>query len=121
MFDFTNIINFQLQFVLIIGCLFTYGYIIHKIRKANVRIDDIIVWIIGIFIFLICCIFPKIPLFISHILGFETPANSIFFLVIFFLFIMTFLLTLRVSQLQEKVKELTQKIALEDENSKKEK
>lgn len=34
---------------------------------------------------------------------------------------MTFLLTLRVSQLQEKIKELTQKIALEDENSKKEK
>ena len=121
MFYFSNIINFQLHIILIIGCLFTYYYIIHKVRKANVRIDDIIIWIIGIFIFLICCIFPKIPLFISDILGFETPANSIFFLVIFFLFIMTFLLTLRVSQLQEKIKELTQKIALADENSKKEK
>ena len=120
MFYLTNIVNFQLQFVLIIGCLFTYWYIIRKVRKANVRIDDIIIWIIGIFIFLICCIFPRIPLFISHILGFETPANSIFFLVIFFLFIMTFLLTLRVSQLQEKVKELTQKIALADESIKNE-
>lgn len=114
------IIDFQLQIILIIGCLFTYWYIIRKIRKANVRIDDIIVWIIGILIFLIFSFFPSIPAQISKAMGFESPANSIFFLVIFYLFIMVFLLTVRVSQLQEKVKELTHKIALEkgenDEN-----
>lgn len=80
------------------------------------RIDDIIVWIIGICIFLICSIFPQIPYAISNLLGFESPANSIFFIVIFFMFIMIFLLTIRVSQLQEKIKELTHQMALVDKD-----
>ena len=109
MFLFNGIIKFQLQLILIIGCIFTYWYIIRKVRKSNVRIDDIIVWIIGICIFFICSIFPQIPYAISNLLGFESPANSIFFM-----FIMIFLLTIRVSQLQEKIKELTHQIALVD-------
>ena len=102
--------------MLIIGCIFTYWYIIRKVRKSNVRIDDIIVWIIGICIFFICSIFPQITYVISNLLGFESPANSIFFIVIFFMFIMIFLLTIRVSQLQEKIKELTHQMALVDKD-----
>lgn len=117
MFIFNGLIKYQLQVILIIGCFFTYWYIIRKVRKSNVRIDDIIVWIIGICIFLLCSIFPQIPYTISHLLGFESTANSIFFIVIFFMFIMIFLLTLRVSQLQEKIKELTHQIALVDKDS----
>lgn len=116
MFLFNGIIKFQLQLILIIGCIFTYWYIIRKVRKSNVRIDDIIVWIIGICIFFICSIFPQIPYAISNLLGFESPANSIFFIVIFFMFIMIFLLTIRVSQLQEKIKELTHQMALVDKD-----
>lgn len=117
MFLFNGIIKIQLQLILIIGCIFTYWYIIRKVKKSNVRIDDIIIWIIGIVTFLVCSIFPQIPTFISDLLGFESPANSIFCLVIFFLFIMVFLLTIRVSQLQEKIKELTHTLALVDKQS----
>lgn len=111
MFD-GSIISVQLQVLLIIGCLFTYWYIIRKIKKSNVRIDDIIIWIIGLFILLIFSIFPNIPALLTKLIGVEAAVNTIFFMVIFFLFMMVFLLTVKVSQLQEKMKDLTHQLAL---------
>ena len=119
MFDGT-IISVQLQLLLVIGCLFTYWYIIRKVKKANVRIDDIIIWIIGIFILLIFSLFPGLPAQLSKWIGFEASVNSIFFMVIFFLFIMVFLLTVKVSQLQEKIKDLTHQLALQSLTDEKE-
>ena len=112
MFDGT-IISVQLQLILIVGCLFTYWYIIRKVKKSNVRIDDIIVWIIGIFILFIFSLFPQLPAKLSHWIGFEASVNSIFFMVIFFLFFMVFLLTVKVSQLLDKIKDLTHQVALQ--------
>lgn len=111
MFD-GSIISVQLQVLLIIGCLFTYWYIIRKIKKANVRIDDVVIWIIGLFILLIFSIFPKIPTLVTKLIGVEAAVNTIFFMVIFFLFMMVFLLTVKISQLQEKLKDLTHQLAL---------
>jgi hypothetical protein len=49
--------------------------------------------------------------------GIQSPANMVFLFVIFILLIKTFNLTLEISQLQYKIQELVQKIAL-DENKK---
>lgn len=116
MFD-GSIISVQLQVILIIGCLFTYWYIIRKIKKSNVRIDDIIIWIIGLFILLIFSLFPNIPALLTQLIGVEAAVNTIFFIVIFFLFMMVFLLTVKVSQLQEKIKDLTHQLALASKQS----
>lgn len=116
MFD-GSIISVQLQVILIIGCLFTYWYIIRKIKKSNVRIDDIIIWIIGLFILLIFSLFPNIPALLTQLIGVEAAVNTIFFIVIFFLFMMVFLLTVKVSQLQEKMKDLTHQLALASKQS----
>ena len=116
MFD-GSIISVQLQVILIIGCLFTYWYIIRKIKKSNVRIDDIIIWIIGLFILLIFSLFPNIPALLTKLIGVEAAVNTIFFIVIFFLFMMVFLLTVKVSQLQEKMKDLTHQLALASKQS----
>lgn len=107
-------LNIKLQIILMMGCFFTYWYILRKVKKSNVRIEDIIIWIIGVIILFIFCIVPAIPFSVANLLGFDSTVNIIFFLVIFFLFIMTFLLTIRLSQTQEKVKELTHKIAIEN-------
>lgn len=116
MFD-GSIISVQLQVILIIGCLFTYWYIIRKIKKSNVRIDDIIIWIIGLFILLIFSLFPNIPALLTKLIGVEAAVNTIFFIVIFFLFMMVFLLTVKVSQLHEKMKDLTHQLALASKQS----
>lgn len=106
------VLDFSFQVILVIGCILTYMYIIRTIRKSNVRIDDIIIWVIGILILFVFSVFPIIPAKLATLFNFISPANFIFFSVIFFLFVMVFLLTIKVSQQQEKVKDLTHKLAM---------
>lgn len=65
---------------------------------------------------IIIAIFPKIMFWMSELLGIQSPANMVFLLVIFILFIKTFNLTLEISRLQYKMQELVQKIALDENN-----
>lgn len=106
------VLELNLQIMLVIGCILTYMYIIRTIRKANVRIDDIIIWVIGILTLFVFSVFPIIPAKLANLFNFISPSNFIFFALIFFLFVMVFSLTIKVSQQQEKIKELTHKIAI---------
>lgn len=115
------VLQLNFQIILIVGCLLTYIYIIRKIRKSNVRIDDIIIWVIGIFVLFIFSIFPIIPAKLALLFNFISPVNFIFFSGIFFLFVMVFSLTIKVSQQQEKIKELTHKFAIFEKDLKEDK
>lgn len=107
-----RIISLELQIALIIGALATYSYVIYKIRKANVRIDDMIIWILGSVLLLILSIFPIIPAKIASILGFISAANFIFCAIIFFLLLMVFSLSVKLSQQHEKLKDITHNLAM---------
>ena len=107
-----GIISFQLQLCLIFASIAVYLFVIYKIRKSNVRIDDMIIWIIGSVILLILSIFPVISDYLSEMIGFRTAANLIFTSILGFLFLMVFTLSIKLSQQHEKMKELTHKIAM---------
>lgn len=107
-----QVLPVQLQLLLILGCVLTYWFIIYKIKKANVCIDDMILWILGSIGLLFLGIFPLIPAKLAYYLGFMSASNFIFCCLIFFLILMLFSLSIKVSQQQEKLKELTHKIAM---------
>lgn len=107
-----GIISFHLQIYLIVASITVYLFVIYKIRKSNVRIDDMIIWIIGSITLLILSVFPLISDSLSHIIGFKSAANLIFTGILGFLFIMVFILSIKISQQHEKLKELTHKIAI---------
>lgn len=107
-----GIISFQLQLCLILASVAVYLFVIYKIRKSNVRIDDMIIWIIGSVILLILSIFPVISDYLSEMIGFRTAANFIFTSILGFLLLMIFTLSVKLSQQHEKIKELTHKIAI---------
>ena len=67
--------------------------------------------------FKLVAVFPDPMFWLADLLGIQSPANMVFLFVIFILLIKTFNLTLEISQLQYKIQELVQKIAL-DENKK---
>ncbi len=102
----------QLQIVFIIASLLTLIYIILEIRKHKLNIDDSIVWIVWSIILLILSIFPNLSHDISKALGFQSTSNFILTLFIFFLYIMMFFQTIRLSLEKEKNKVLTQKMSL---------
>ncbi len=90
---------------------------IRKIRKSKMQIEYTIFWIIVAGLLIIIAIFPQIAMFFSELLGFQTPANFVFAFTIFILFIKVFMMTVEISTLEAKIKELTQKMALNIKNS----
>ncbi len=113
--------DIQLQMVFITASVLTFLFILLKIRKHKLNIDDSIVWILWSILLLIFSIFPELVDKISDFLGFMSASNFILCLFVFFLYIIVFSQNIRISNLTEKNKELIQKLSLKDYNEKKEK
>lgn len=111
----------HLQIVFIVASILTIIYIIRKIRKHGLNIDDSIVWVIWAIVLLIFSLFPGISDFTSEKLGFMSTSNFIFSLFIFFLYIMLFSQTIQISRLKEKQKDLIQKLSIKEYEERKEK
>lgn len=110
-----------LNVVFVIASIFTFIFIILKIRKNGLNIDDSIIWILWAIVLLIISIFPILPIVISEKLGFMSTSNFIFSIFIFFLYILLFIQSIQISKLKDKNKELIQKISLREYNERKKK
>lgn len=87
--------DLQLNLFFILISVLTIIYIIKKIRKHKLNIDDSIVWIIWSIILLILSIFPKISIFFAKQMGFQSTSNFILCLFVFVSYIMLFFRILR--------------------------
>lgn len=103
-----------LRVLLIIASIFAFVLIIKKINQSKLKISESISWFIGSMILILMSIFSDAVGFISNKLGFMAPVNFVFFIVMIFLLIQIFLYNIRISQLNEKIKELNHYIALKD-------
>ena len=85
-----------------------------KVKKSKVQIEHTIFWIIfGVFLILISLI-PQIVYLFAHPLGIQSPANLVLVFIIFILLIKQFLMTIEMSQLEIKIRELVEEIALKE-------
>ena len=109
----------KLQLFFITASIATFLIVIFRIRKHGLNIDDAIVWILWSVLLLVVSIFPQIPTWIAEELGFMSTSNFIFCLFIFFLYIMLFGQTAKISKLNEKNKELIQKLSIKEYEEKK--
>lgn len=75
------------------------------------QIDDSIFWIIISILLVLVSIFPGIAAFFSSLIGIESPANAVFLAIIFLLLTKLFGLSVQVSQLQQKIRVLSQEMA----------
>ena len=103
-----------LRVVLIIVSLLVFFVMMKKIRQAKVKIEDSMFWVLFALLLVVFSIFPGAADWLSDLVGTMSTANFIFMLMIFLLLIKNFAMSLRISQLETKVKELVQRIALDD-------
>lgn len=103
-----------LRIVLIIACFITCYYALHKIRKSQMQIEDSIFWILFSIILVLVSIFPGIAYFISDLLGIGAPVNFVFLAMIFILLFKVFTMSIRMSQLEYRIKNLVQQIAIKN-------
>ena len=103
-----------LRIALIVVCVTACGYVLRKIRRAQMEIDDAIYWIVVSIVLVIISIFPQIPDFFSDLLGIQSPSNFVFLSVIFVGIFKLFSLSLEVFALKQKLKSTIQNVAIRE-------
>lgn len=102
-----------LRILIILGAVFLMVFMIKKIRQAKVKIEYTVFWIIFSGILVLMGIFPQLFYWVSELLGFQAPINMIYLVIIFVLIVKLFLISVQISQLENKVDSLTQQVAID--------
>lgn len=108
-----------LRALLILGAALAVWIVIGRIKKSKVLMDDAIFWVVAAVILLILAIFPQIVIFCSNLLGFMSPSNFVFLVIVALLLMKVHSNSCEISLLKHKVEELAQEIALRDSSSNK--
>ena len=103
--------SIYLRIILVVISMLSMMNVMKRVRRFKLQIENSIFWIIFSLLLILVAVFPDPMFWLAELLGIQSPANMVFLFVIFILLIKTFNLTL------DKIQELVQKIAL-DENKK---
>ena len=98
--------------ILVIVSLLTMSFMMRKIRQAKVQIEAAMFWVIVALILVVFSLFPGVADACARLLGIYSTPNFLFLFMIFLLMVKVFSMTLQVSQMESKQKELVQKNAL---------
>ena len=102
------------RILLIVVSLFTTYYILKRIRQSKLQIEYAIFWILFSGVLIVFSLFPWLVSLFTRMIGMHLPVNFIFLLFIFVLMVKLFFTTIELSSLENKVKDLTQELALEE-------
>ncbi len=109
-----------LRALLIIVSFLLLVFVLKKIRRTQLYIDDAIYWIVFSALLFIISVFPEIAIWAARVLGIQSPANFVFLFMIFMVFIKLFDLALELSVQKHRLNRLVQNLALMTEQEKEE-
>lgn len=110
--------------ILLFSFLFIF-VIFYILRKGRMPIKYALVWLFGLLVLLIISFIPGLMSTITKLLGFQTPSNMIFAMLIGILLFINIALTIIISGQNEKIRLLIQEVSMTkndkktDNNSKK--
>ena len=103
-----------LRIVLVAASGLSLLYVINKIRHSQMQIEYSLFWIILSVIMLVMAVFPQMVYWVATKLRMISPANFVFLFIIATLLLKTFMMTIEISRLEQKVKDLAQQVALDE-------
>lgn len=106
--------SLTLRIILIVCSISAFILCVNKIRQSKLKIDNSITWLLGSILLIFMSLFSEIPMWLSRKLGFASPVNFVFLLIIAFLLIQSFIDSLHLTELNEKIKNLNHYIALKE-------
>lgn len=107
--------SLTLRILLIVASVLMMLYALYKIRRAQLDIDDTVFWLLFPALLLVISIVPELPIWLSGLLGFASPANFVFLFVIAFLLFKLFLVSVELSVQKRRLSHLVQSLALIEE------
>lgn len=102
----------QLRIIIIVSMLLALIYIVGNIRRQKINFRYGIGWMVVAILIMLLAICPQILDLISYLLGIAVPVNMLFFMGFILVVIVIFSLSKSVSDLSEKVKQLSQELAI---------
>ena len=97
------------SFILIV---MTFLLLLVTIRKSKMRIKDSVFWLLWVLTLSALNLFPNLSLFFQRLLDIEDPDIFMFIVVLVFSYFVIFRNTAIISQHEDKIKELTQRMAI---------
>ena len=113
--------SITLRIILIIGSIISFVFCINRIKKAKLKVENSVTWMVGSIILILMSIFSDVVGWLSGLLGFVSPVNFVFLIMITFLLMQTFIDNIHITALNEKIKDLDHYIALKEHEEKNEK
>lgn len=110
-----------LRVILLILSVVAFLLCIKKIKQSKLKVMNSVIWMIGSILLILMSIFSNAVEYISNKLGFIAPVNFVFLVIIAFLLVQNFIDNIRISTLNEKIKDLDHYVALENYERKNEK
>ena len=95
--------------ILVIVSILTMAFMMRKIRQAKVQIEAALILVVF-------SLFPAVADACAHLLGIYSTPNFLFLFMIFLLIVKVFGMTLQMSQMESRQKELVQRIALDQKD-----
>lgn len=104
--------NIRIQVIVAIVLVLALCVIINMIRKKALELRYALAWLLVGCGTLILDLFPDVMMGLAKFMGIEVPSNMLFFLGFCFALIIIFVLTIAVSRMSIRIKNLTQEMAL---------
>lgn len=101
-----------LRILLVLASVCTVAWSLRKINKSKVKMEDAIYWMFFGCALLVLAVFPQISYWLSELIGIESPANLVFLLIICLLMGKVFMLSIAVSQMDDKISIMSAELAL---------
>lgn len=105
----------RIQVIIAVILLIMLAMILSMVRKRRLELKYVLGWILCDLALLVFDLFPFLLDRLAELLGIYSPVNMIFFVGFVFLLIIIFSLTVALSRVTLRVRQLAQKMALETE------
>ena len=109
-----------LQVVVAAFCVLMLGYVVVLVARERLLLKYSLLWLVLCIVLLLVALFPQALFGLSAALGFETPVNFIYFIGFFCLMAIVLSLSVITSRQTMKIKNLTQRIAIVEYESRNE-
>jgi len=110
--------NIQVRIMALMVSVLFILYVIHLVRQRRLRENDSIVWILASIAILVLGVWVRPLVYVTELIGAKFPVSTLFFSGLIFLTFISLWMTTRISELSDQVRELAQKIALMEQETK---
>jgi hypothetical protein len=100
----------KLQLIMLVSSILFLIYVVAMVRSKKIDLKYTLAWLLAAFSFIAMSLFPSLLEQISSLLSIKEPVNALFLIIIFFMLLIIFTLTVATSRSASRVKILTQEI-----------